>query len=120
MNKLNIRIPLIGLIILYLVACEGKNTQTEYSKLHSYSILIEKYDNLNQAIKFISESGEYQKKLMRIEQNKKKEYQVLLGQYINSSEAGENAYNLLTKGSIKKYSIVHNNNEVLDEFINVL
>jgi hypothetical protein len=120
MSLPNIRLLFVVLLILCLSSCDGKISQKNYAKLHPYSILLEKYDDLNQAIKFISDAGEELKKIAHIEQIEGKGYQVLVGQYANSLDAGEFAFNLVIKGIIKKFRIVHDKHEVLDEFNNVL
>ena len=120
MSLPNIRLLFVVLLILCLSSCDGKISQKNYAKLHPYSILLEKYDNLNQANKFISDAGEELKKIAYVEQIEGGRYEVLVGQYSNSLDAGEFAYNLVIKGIIKKFIIVHDKHEVLDEFNNVL
>jgi hypothetical protein len=120
MRLLNIRLLFVVLLILCLSSCDGKISQKNYAKLHPYSILLEKYDNLNQAIKFITDAGEELKKIAHVELIESEGYQVLVGQYSNSLDAGEFAFNLVKKGIIKKFLIVHDKHEVLDEFNNVL
>jgi hypothetical protein len=120
MSLPNIRLLFVVLLILCLSSCDGKISQKNYAKLHPYSILLEKYDDLNQAIKFISDAGEELKKIAHIEQIEGEGYQVLVGQYANSLDAGEFAFDLVIKGIIKKFRIVHDKHEVLDEFNNVL
>jgi len=120
MSLLNIRLLCAGLLIICLSACNGKLSQSGSAKLHSYSISVEKYSKLNQAIKYISEFDEELKKKMHIEQVKDEGYQVLIGQYPTSFEAGEFAFNLVTKGIIKKFQIFQDSHEVLDEFNNIL
>jgi len=120
MRYFNIRALVAGLLILCLLSCEGNISSSNSTNLHPYSILIEKYDKLDLATQFISKADVKLKKIMHIEQINAGGYQVLIGQYANSLDAGEFAYDLVTKRIIKKYIIVHNKYEVPDEFSNVL
>ena len=120
MSILKYRLLFVGVLTLFLSSCERKYSQAEFITLHPFSILIEKFDELNKALEFKSGVGGELKKIIHIDQTKDEGYQVLVGKYANSKDAGEVAFNLFTEGIIKKYSIVKNTYEVLDEFNNVL
>jgi len=120
MSILNNRFLFIWLLIISLYACDGNSSQKNNIKLHPYSILLEKYDNLNLAKKFITDASEELKRKMHIEQSKDEGYQILIGEFANSFDAGQYAFDLVAEGIIKKFKIVHYKQEVIDEFNNVL
>lgn len=104
------------LLSLIFLSCSQKKENKQ--NLH-YSISLGTFQNYNQAAEFRFQFTNEIRAKIRYELIGSKKYKVLIGNFKNSYEAGEEAFKLFLEKKINKYEIVKDGQDVLDEFINI-
>lgn len=101
-----------------LISCSKPNPEVVEAKL--YSILLGEFSKYENAEEFKSKLSDDISKQIRIDKVDSKKFQVSLGRFSSSFDAGREAFKLYEDALIKQYTITKNGNETVDEFGEVL
>ncbi len=107
-------------MIFILNGCTVSDHDIDQKNRITYSISFGEFKTQEDAAKLRSILGSKLNLSLRIEKTVKNKYQLLLGNFSSSYEAGETAYDLYSNSLIQDYRIVHKGKPVEDNFTNVL
>ena len=100
--------------------CTQSNNDISQNNNIVYSISLGEFKTEEEAVKIKPVLEHKMNSTLRIEKSNKNIYNLLLGEYTSSFEAGENAFNIYTNSLIQNYKIIRNGKPVDDLFTNIL